>query len=75
MVLAMHAPDGFLSAGTALVTAVISVAVVGLALRQSRDQLKDKAIPLAGITAAFVFAAQMFNFPVAAGTKIGRAHV
>ncbi|MGD2042627.1 MAG: energy-coupling factor ABC transporter permease [Acidimicrobiia bacterium] len=68
MVLAMHAPDGFLNPGTAVVTGVISVIVVGLALRQSRTQLKDKAIPLAGITAAFIFAAQMFNFPVAAGT-------
>jgi len=68
MVLAMHAPDGFLSPGTALATGVISVIIVGLALRQSRSQLKDKAIPLAGIAAAFVFAAQMFNFPVAAGT-------
>lgn len=68
MTLAMHAPDGFLNAGTAVATALISVVVVGFALRQARDQLKDKAIPLAGITAAFIFAAQMFNFPVAAGT-------
>ena len=68
MILAMHAPDGFLNPGTTVVTALVSFAVVGLALRQSKDQLADKAIPLAGITAAFVFAAQMFNFPVAAGT-------
>lgn len=68
MVIAMHAPDGFLNAGTAVVTGIISLVVIGFALRQSRHQLKDKAIPLAGITAAFVFAAQMFNFPVAAGT-------
>lgn len=64
----MHAPDGFLSPGTALVTAVISAVVVGFAMRQASSQLKERAIPLAGITAAFVFAAQMFNFPVAAGT-------
>lgn len=64
----MHAPDGFLNPGTALVTGIISLVVVGLALRQSREHLKDKAIPLAGIAAAFIFAAQMFNFPVAAGT-------
>ena len=68
MVLAMHAPDGFLNAGTAVVTAIVSVVIVGFALRQSTQQLKDRAIPLAGITAAFIFAAQMFNFPVAAGT-------
>ena len=64
----MHAPDGFMNAGTALATGALSVGTVGMAIRQARDQLKDKAIPLAGITAAFVFAAQMFNFPVAAGT-------
>lgn len=68
MVLAMHAPDGFLNAGTAVVTGLVSLLVVAFASRQSREQLKDKAIPLAGITAAFIFAAQMFNFPVAAGT-------
>lgn len=68
MVMAMHAPDGFLDAGTAVLTGTISLVIVGLALRQSSHQLKDKAIPLAGITAAFIFAAQMFNFPVAAGT-------
>lgn len=68
MTLAMHAPDGFLNPSTALVTVVVSVVVVGFALRQSTEQLADRAIPLAGITAAFVFAAQMFNFPVAAGT-------
>lgn len=64
----MHAPDGFLNPGTALVTGIISVVIVGFALRQSRHQLQDKTIPLAGVTAAFIFAAQMFNFPVAAGT-------
>ena len=68
MVLAMHAPDGFLNPVTSLVMAVISLAVVAVSLRQARRQLQDKMIPLAGITAAFVFAAQMFNFPVAAGT-------
>jgi cobalt/nickel transport system permease protein len=57
-----------MNAGTALASGALSIGTVGMALRQARDQLKDKAIPLAGITAAFVFAAQMFNFPVAAGT-------
>lgn len=64
----VHAPDGFLNAGTALATGAVSVGTVGLALRQAKDHLKEKAVPLAGITAAFIFAAQMFNFPVAAGT-------
>ena len=64
----MHAPDGFLNAGTAVATGAISAGTVGLALRQAHRELRDKQIPLAGIAAAFVFAAQMFNFPVAAGT-------
>lgn len=64
----MHAPDGFLNAGTAMATGAISAGTVGVALRQLRQTISDKQVPLAGIAAAFVFAAQMFNFPVAAGT-------
>lgn len=64
----MHAPDGFLNAGTAVATGAISVGTVGVALRQVKDTVKEKQIPLAGVVAAFIFAAQMFNFPVAAGT-------
>jgi cobalt/nickel transport system permease protein len=64
----MHAPDGFLTAGTAIATGAISTGAVGVALRQTRESLQDRQIPLAGLAAAFVFAAQMVNFPVAAGT-------
>ena len=64
----LHAPDGFLNAGTAVATGAVSVGTIGALLRQSSRVLQDKQVPLAGITAAFVFAAQMFNFPVAAGT-------
>lgn len=64
----MHAPDGFLNAGTAVATGAISAGTVGVALRQLRHGISDKQVPLAGMAAAFVFAAQMFNFPVAAGT-------
>jgi cobalt/nickel transport system permease protein len=64
----MHAPDGFLNTGTAVATAAISAGTVGIALRQAKAKISEKLIPLAGITAAFIFAAQMFNFPVAAGT-------
>ena len=64
----MHAPDGFLNAGTAVATGVVSAGTVGAALRQARNRLLDKQVPLAGLTAAFIFAAQMVNFPVAAGT-------
>lgn len=64
----MHAPDGFLNAGTAVTTGVLSSGVIGVSLRRMREALGDRQVPLAGVAAAFVFAAQMFNFPVAAGT-------
>ena len=64
----MHAPDGFLNAGTAIATGALSVGAIGVALNRSRAELADRQVPLAGIAAAFVFATQMFNFPVAAGT-------
>ncbi|NNE95054.1 MAG: energy-coupling factor ABC transporter permease, partial [Acidimicrobiales bacterium] len=68
MLLALHAPDGFLSAPVAVASALISFAVVGFAVRQSGRELMDRQVPLAAIAAAFIFAAQMFNFPVASGT-------
>lgn len=57
-----------MNAGTAAAAGVISAGAVGYSLRQTRQQMQDRQIPLAGLTAAFIFAAQMFNFPVAAGT-------
>ena len=51
-----------------MATGAISVGTVGVALRHVKETVRDKQIPLAGIAAAFIFAAQMFNFPVAAGT-------
>lgn len=65
----MHIPDGFLSLPVALVGWVLLAVMLALALRQTRDQLGDHHIPLMGILAAFVFAAQMINFPVAGGTS------
>jgi len=64
----VHAPDGFLNAGTAVTTGVLSMGAVGASLRHMRTALADRQVPLAGLAAAFIFAAQMFNFPVAAGT-------
>lgn len=66
--IAMHAPDGFLEPPVAIVTALISIAVVAMAVRRSATELGDRQVPLAGMAAAFIFAAQMFNFPVASGT-------
>lgn len=65
----MHIPDGFIDGKTAATTAVLSVAGVGLALRHVRQELPPRRVPLLGLAAAFLFAAQMLNFPVAAGTS------
>jgi cobalt/nickel transport system permease protein len=47
----------------------LAVAAIGYALRQTRGQLGSKQIPLMGVLAAFIFAAQAINFPVAGGTS------
>jgi cobalt/nickel transport system permease protein len=65
----MHVPDGFLDAQTSLATGIVAATAVGLALRRSRAELDERAAPLAGLTAAFIFATQMLNFPVGVGTS------
>ncbi len=65
----MHIPDGFLDAKTLVTTAAASAAVVGYGLKKANEELGDKQVPLLGVTAAFIFAAQMLNFPVAGGTS------
>lgn len=66
---AMHIPDGFLNVPVAALGWALLLAAVALALRQTRQTLGERHIPLMGILAAFVFAAQMINFPVAGGTS------
>lgn len=65
----MHVPDGFLDATTSVATAVVAVGAVAYSLRGARRELDDRVAPLAGLVAVFVFAAQMVNFPVGAGTS------
>ncbi len=65
----MHVPDGFLDAPTSLATGVVAAAGIAVALRGARRELDDRTAPMAGLVAAFVFAAQMLNFPVGAGTS------
>lgn len=68
-VLALHIPDGFLSAPVALVGWLLMIVAVAVALRLTEERLGERQIPLMGVLAAFVFAAQMINFPVAGGTS------
>ena len=65
----MHIPDGFLTVNTWVPAWVISIAGLGYCIRRVSNILKDKMIPLMGVLAAFIFAVQMLNFPVAAGTS------
>lgn len=65
----MHIPDGFIDLKTSAAFAAIGAAGVGVALKGAKRQLSEKSAPLAGLTAVFVFAVQMLNFPVAAGTS------
>ena len=65
----MHIPDGFIDAPVAAASGVVAVAAVAVSLRGARREVSEASAPLAGLTAVFVFAAQMVNFPVGAGTS------
>jgi cobalt/nickel transport system permease protein len=65
----MHVPDGFLSPPVAIACTALAVAGVGAAASRSRALLGSRAVPRMGVIAAFVFSAQMINFPVAGGTS------
>jgi len=65
----MHIPDGFLNVATVATTAAVSAGGIGGAVRIVGKKLGEKQVPLMGILAAFIFAAQMLNFPVAGGTS------
>lgn len=69
LVVALHIPDGFLSAAVAAVGWVVAIAAVGYALLQTRGQLGERQIPLMGVLAAFIFAAQSINVAVGGGTS------
>ncbi|MGW4162900.1 energy-coupling factor ABC transporter permease [Streptomyces sp. NPDC004788] len=75
----MHVPDGFINAPVSAAAGVVAAGAVAVSLRGARKELGgtsragghggEKAAPLAGLVAAFIFAVQMLNFPVAAGTS------
>ncbi len=65
----MHIPDGFLTLMVSIICWIVTAAVIGLAISKTNKALGEKQIPLMGVMAAFIFAAQMINFPVAGGTS------
>jgi cobalt/nickel transport system permease protein len=65
----LHIPDGFLSLVVSLICWAITVVTLSMAISRTNKSLGEKQVPLMGIMAAFIFAAQMINFPVAGGTS------
>jgi cobalt/nickel transport system permease protein len=66
---ALHIPDGFLSLLVSLITWIISITLVGYALRRVGQDLDERRVPMMGVLAAAIFAGQMLNFAVAGGTS------
>nr|MDT0666285.1 energy-coupling factor ABC transporter permease [Micromonospora sp. DSM 115978] len=65
----MHIPDGFVDVPTSAAFGAVAVAGIGYSVRRAGRDVSDQVVPLAGLCASFVFAAQMLNFPVALGTS------
>jgi len=65
----LHAPDGFVSVPIAIGMWLVTLVVVAYAVRRTNRHLDERTVPLLGVMAAFIFAAQMFNFPVIGGTS------
>jgi cobalt/nickel transport system permease protein len=65
----MHIPDGFIDAPTSLAAGAVSAGGLTVCVRRSAEVLEEKQAPLTGLVAAFIFAVQMLNFPVAGGTS------
>jgi cobalt/nickel transport system permease protein len=66
---ALHIPDGFLSLSISIFFWVITVGLISISVRRTQAELGERQVPLMGIMAAFIFAGQMINFPVAGGTS------
>jgi cobalt/nickel transport system permease protein len=67
--LAMHIPDGYLSLPVSLATGCIAIALIAISLNRVQSEYKERTVPLMGVSAAFIFAAQMVNFPIVGGTS------
>lgn len=65
----MHIPDGFVNTGTAVAAWAVSAGGLGYAVNRVNRELGERQVPMMGVTAAFIFAAQMLNFTVAGGTS------
>ncbi|MEA2684847.1 MAG: cobalt/nickel transport system permease protein [Actinomycetota bacterium] len=65
----MHIPDGFINSGVSVAAGAAAVGALTVCVRKSAEVMEERQAPMAGLVAAFIFAVQMLNFPVAAGTS------
>ncbi len=65
----VHIPDGFTDAPVSVAAGAVAIGAVALSLRGARRELTETSAPMAGLTAVFIFAAQMVNFPVASAVS------
>ncbi|MCL6634361.1 MAG: energy-coupling factor ABC transporter permease [Peptococcaceae bacterium] len=65
----MHIPDGFLDAKTIIGTYALSAGALGYSIKKTKEEMSDRQVPTMGVLAAFIFAAQMVNFPIVGGTS------
>jgi cobalamin biosynthesis protein CbiM len=65
----MHIPDGFIDIPTSAAFGTLALVGTAIALKKAKSEVDDRTAPMAGLTAVFIFAVQMLNFPVAAGTS------
>ncbi|SPF36948.1 Cobalamin (Vitamin B12) biosynthesis CbiM protein [Candidatus Sulfopaludibacter sp. SbA4] len=64
----MHIPDGFLATPVWATLDAAAIPATGFIVRRAQREFDEARIPLLGVMGAFVFAAQMINFPVGIGT-------
>jgi cobalt/nickel transport system permease protein len=64
--LALHIPTDVVNGPTSLAFALLAAIAVGACVIMARRHLDERLVPLAGLATAFIFAAQMLNFPIAA---------
>jgi cobalt/nickel transport system permease protein len=65
----VHIPDGFINSGVSVAAGAAAVGALTVCVRKSAEVMEERQAPMAGLVAAFIFAVQMLNFPVAAGTS------
>ncbi len=67
--LPLHTPDGFFSLPISIAGYIVAAVFIAIAIRRTQGELNERMVPMMGVMAAFIFAGQMINFPVAGGTS------